>query len=210
MTTTESVALRESRADVAGLRHLLHPASVAVVGAGRRPGTVGRAILRNIMKCGFAGRVYAVNPHATQTRTMEGARCVVSVADLPEAVDLAVLAVPAAGVPRAAAECGRRGVRALTVITSGLGSEGADLLAICRRYGMRLAGPDSFGVSVPEIGLNATFAAGHPAPGVAGLVVQSGVGAALLEQLSRLGIGVSSFASVGDKYDVSSNDLLMW
>jgi acyl-CoA synthetase (NDP forming)/GNAT superfamily N-acetyltransferase len=207
----ESVARRESRADVASLRHLLRPASVAVVGASRKPGTVGHAILRNIMTCGFQGSVYAVNPRATQTRTMEGARCVRSVADLPEPVDLTVIAVPPAGVPRVASECGRRGVRALTVITSGLGSEGADLLAICRRYGMRLVGPNSFGVSVPEIGLNATFAAGHPAPGVAGLVVQSGgVGVALVEQLSRLGIGVSSFASVGDKYDVSSNDLLMW
>jgi acyl-CoA synthetase (NDP forming)/GNAT superfamily N-acetyltransferase len=207
----ESVAHRESRADVASLRHLLRPASVAVVGASRKPGTVGHAILRNIMSCGFQGSVYAVNPRATQTRTMEGARCVTSVADLPELVDLAVITVPPAAVPRVAAECGRRGVRALIVITSGLGSEGADLLAICRRYGMRLVGPNCFGVSVPEIGLNATFAAGHPAPGVAGLVVQSGgVGVALVEQLSRLGIGVSSFASVGDKYDVSSNDLLTW
>jgi acyl-CoA synthetase (NDP forming)/RimJ/RimL family protein N-acetyltransferase len=207
----ESVARRESRADVASLRHLLRPASVAVVGAGRKPGTVGRAILHNIRSCGFQGSVYAVNLYATQTRTMEGARCLTSVADLPEPVDLAVIAVSSAAVPRVAAQCGRRGVRALTVITSGLGNEGADLLAICRRYGMRLVGPNSFGVSVPEIGLNATFAAGHPAPGVAGLVVQSGgVGVALLEQLSRLGIGVSSFVSVGDKYDVSSNDLLMW
>jgi acyl-CoA synthetase (NDP forming)/RimJ/RimL family protein N-acetyltransferase len=207
----ESVARRESRADVASLRHLLQPASVAVVGASRKPGTMGRAILHNIMSCGFAGSVYAVNPHARQTRTMEGARCVVSAADLPEAVDLAVVAVPPTAVPQVAAECGRRGVRALIVITSGLGPEGADLLAICRRYGMRLVGPSSFGVSVPEIGLDATFAAGHPAPGVAGLVVQSGgVGVALLQQLSRLGIGVSSFASVGDKYEVSSNDLLMW
>jgi acyl-CoA synthetase (NDP forming)/GNAT superfamily N-acetyltransferase len=207
----ESVARRESRADVASLRHLLQPESVAVVGASRKPGTVGRAILHNIMKCGFGGSVYAVNPHATHTRTMEGARCVTSIGDLPEAVDLAVIAVPPAAVPQAAAECGRRGVRALIVITSGLGPEGTDLLAICRRYGMRLAGPSCFGVSVPPIGLNATLAAGHPAPGVAGLVVQSGgVGVALLDQLSRLGIGVSSFASVGDKYDVSSNDLLMW
>ena len=207
----ESVARRESRSDVASLRHLLQPESVAVVGASRRPGTVGRAILHNIMKCGFGGSVYAVNPHATHTRTMEGARCVTSIGDLPEAVDLAVIAVPPAAVPQAAAECGRHGVRGLIVITSGLGPEGADLLAICRRYGMRLVGPNCFGVSVPPIGLNATFAAGHPAPGVAGLVVQSGgVGVALLDQLSRLGIGVSSFASVGDKYDVSSNDLLMW
>jgi len=207
----ESVARRESRADVASLRRLLQPASVAVVGASRKPGTVGRAILHNIMKGGFGGSVYAVNPRATHTRTMEGARCVTSIGDLPEAVDLAVIAVPPAAVPQVAAECGRHGVRALIVITSGLGREGTDLLSICRRYGMRLVGPNCFGVSVPPIGLNATFAAGQPAPGVAGLVVQSGgVGIALLDQLSRLGIGVSSFASVGDKYDVSSNDLLTW
>jgi acyl-CoA synthetase (NDP forming)/RimJ/RimL family protein N-acetyltransferase len=207
----ESVARRESRADVASLRHLLRPASVAVVGASRRPGTMGRAILHNIMNCGFGGSVYAVNPHVTYARTLEGARCVASVGDLPEPVDLAVIAVPPAAVRQVAAECGRHGVRSLIVITSGLGPEGTDLLAICRRYGMRLVGPNCFGVSVPGIALNATFAAGHPAPGVAGLVVQSGgVGVALLGQLSRLGIGVSSFASVGDKYDVSSNDLLMW
>ena len=207
----ESVARRESRADVASLRPLLRPASVAVVGASRTPGTVGRAILHNIVSGGFQGDVYAVNPHAPRTRTIEGVRCVASVGDLPGPVDLAVIAVPPAAVPGVAAECGRHGVRGLTVITSGLGTEGTDLLAICRRYGMRLVGPNCFGVSVPEIGLDATFAAGHPLPGVAGLVVQSGgVGVALLDQLSRLGIGVSSFASVGDKYDVSSNDLLMW
>ncbi len=148
----ESVARRESRADVASLRHLLRPASVAVVGASRKPGNVSHAILRNIMNCGFQGSVYAVNPRATQTRTMEGARCVTSIADLPEPVDLAVIAVPPTAVPQVAAECGRQGVRALTVITSGLGHEGADLLAICRRYGMRLVGPNCFGVSVPEMG----------------------------------------------------------
>ena len=204
----ESVAGRESRADVASLRHLLEPQSVAVVSTGRGRATVGRAILRNIVTGGFAGNVYAVNPHA---RSLEGVPCVASVDDLPEAVDLAVLAVPAAAVPDVAAACGRNGVRALTVITSGLGARGAGLLAICRRYGMRLVGPNCSGVVVPRIGLNATFAAGHPAAGVAGLVVQSdGVGIALLGHLSRLGIGVSSFASVGDKYDVSSNDMLMW
>jgi acyl-CoA synthetase (NDP forming)/GNAT superfamily N-acetyltransferase len=204
----ETVARRESRADVASLRHLLRPSSVAVVGVSRRPGTVGRAILRNLVDAGYRGRVYAVNPHPV---AMEGVRCVASVTELPEPVDLAVIAVPPAAVPGVARECGRRGVRGLTVITSGMGRAGGDLLAICRRYGMRLVGPNCFGVNVPEIGLNATFAAAQPSPGVAGLVVQSGgVGLALLEQLSRLGIGVSSFASVGDKYDVSSNDMLTW
>jgi acyl-CoA synthetase (NDP forming)/GNAT superfamily N-acetyltransferase len=204
----ESVAGRESRADVASLRHLLEPASVAVVSAGRGRGTVGRAILRNIVTCGFAGTIYAVNPRA---RSPEGVPCVASVDDLPEAVDLAVIAVPPAAVPEVAAACGRNGVRALTVITSALGAGGTGLLAICRRYGMRLVGPNCSGVVVSRIGLNATFAAGRPADGVAGVVVQSdGVGIALLGHLSRLGIGVSSFASVGDKYDVSSNDMLTW
>ena len=205
----DTVAHRESLADVASLRHIFAPASVAVVGASRRPGTVGRAILHNIVTGGFAGHVYAVNPRA---REVEGVECVPSVADLPEPVDVAIVAVPAAAVADVAEECGRRGVQALVVITAGLGIEvGADLLAICRRRGMRLVGPNCFGVAVPHLGLDATFAAAHPAAGEAGLVVQSGgLGVALLDHLTRLGIGVSSFASVGDKYDVSSNDMLMW
>ena len=204
----DSVAARESRADVASLRHLLRPASVAVVGASRRRGTVGREILRNIVTGGFAGAVYPVNPRAS---SLEGLHCLASVADLPERVDLAAVAVPAAAVVDVAEQCGRRGVRSLVVITSGLGASGPDLLAVCRRYGMRLVGPNCFGVAVPPQGLDATFTAAHPAPGAAGLVVQSGgIGISLLEHLSKLGIGVSSFASVGDKYDVSSNDMLTW
>jgi acyl-CoA synthetase (NDP forming)/GNAT superfamily N-acetyltransferase len=204
----DSVARRESRADVASLRYLLQPRSVAVVGASRRPGTVGRAILHNIVAGGFAGPVYAVNPRAER---VEGVRCAASVDNLPDTPELVIIAVPGPAVPEVAAACGRRGVGALTVITSGLGAGGAELLAVCRRYGMRLAGPNCLGVMVPGSGLNATFAAGQAAAGVAGLVTQSGgVGIALLEHLSRLGIGVSSFASVGDKYDVSSNDMLEW
>ena len=143
---------------------------------------------------------------------MDGIACVPSVAELPEPVDLAVVAVPAAAVTASRKECGRRGVRALVVITSGLdAAAGAALLAACRQYGMRLVGPNCFGVAVPAIRLDATFGARHPAPGRAGLAVQSGgIGVALLGHLSRLGIGVSSFASLGDKYDVSGNDLLMW
>ena len=204
----ESVASRESRADVASLRPLLQPRSVAVVGLSRRRGTVGRAILHNIVTCGFTGPVYAVSPHA---ETMEGVPCVASVDDLPGQVDLAVIAVPPSAVPDVAEQCGRNGVRGLIVISSGRGAAGTELLAICRRYGMRLVGPNCFGVIAPWIGLDATFAADHPVRGVAGLVVQSGgVGIALLEQMSRLGIGVSSFVSAGDKYDVSPTDLLTW
>jgi acyl-CoA synthetase (NDP forming)/GNAT superfamily N-acetyltransferase len=205
----EAVDKREGHADVASLRHVLRPGSVAVVGASRRPGTVGRAILHNIVTGGYQGQVYAVNPHAVH---MEGVPCVPSVTALPEPTELAVVAVPPAAVPAVADECGRRGVKAMVVITSGLDApQGADLLAACRRYGMRLVGPNCFGVAVPGIGLDATFAARHPAPGRVGLVMQSGgLGFALVDRLSRLGLGISSFASVGNKYDVSSNDLLTW
>jgi acyl-CoA synthetase (NDP forming)/GNAT superfamily N-acetyltransferase len=204
-----AVAGREGRAEHASLRHVLAPESVVVIGASRRRGTIGRSILDNIAAGGYAGRVYVVNRRARQIR---GERCLASVLDLPEPADLAVIAVPAAAVLDVAEQCGRRGVRSLVVITSGLDVAAcADLLAVCRRHGMRLVGPDCFGVAVPGIGLDATFAASRPRPGVAGLVMQSGgLGFALMDQLSRLGIGISSFASVGEKLDVSSNDLLQW
>ena len=204
-----AVAERERHADTASLRHILAPESVLVIGASRRRGTVGRAILDNIITGGYSGRLYVVNPRARQ---ISGEHCLSSVLDLPEPADLAVIAVPAAAVLDVAEQCGQRGVRSLAVITSGLDAAGcADLLAVCRRHGMRLVGPDCFGVAVPGIGLDATFAPQHPQPGSVGLVIQSGgLGVALVDQLSRLGIGISSFASVGNKLDVSSNDMLMW
>jgi acyl-CoA synthetase (NDP forming)/GNAT superfamily N-acetyltransferase len=205
----DAVARREGRADVASLRHLFAAESVAVVGASRRPESVGRAILHNIVGAGYGGRVHAVNPHAAE---IEGVPCVPSAAALPEPVDLAVLSVPAAQVLRVAEECGKRGIGALVVITSGLDVEArAALLDCCRRHGMRLVGPNCLGVAVPGIRLDATLAARHPAAGMAGVAVQSGgVGIALLDQLTRLGIGISCFASLGDKADVSGNDLLRW
>jgi acyl-CoA synthetase (NDP forming)/GNAT superfamily N-acetyltransferase len=208
-TWLDAVAGREKRADVASLEPLLAPRSVAVVGAGHRPGSVGRTILLNIRDAGFAGPLYAVSPRGGD---IEGIPCVPSVAELPEAPDLAVVAVPAARVVAAAQECGRRGVGSLVVITSDLTpSQESDLLAATRRGSMRLVGPNSFGVAVPGIGLAATFGIPRPSPGHTGLVVQSGaVGAALIEQFSRLGIGISSVVSVGDKLDVSGSDLLLW
>jgi len=205
----DSLAMRERFADVASLRHLLDPASVAVIGASRKPGRVGHAILRNILSAGFDGRIFAVNPHAT---SVLGVPCVPAVADLPEPPDVAVIAVPPANVNAVAEDCGSRGVRALVVVTAGIDPEsGARLLAACRRHGMRLVGPNCFGIAIPSLGLNATFSGAQPIPGSAGLVMQSGgIGIAVLDHLTRLGIGVSSFASVGDKYDVSSNDMLMW
>ena len=204
-----AVAGRERSAESASLQHVLAPGSVAVIGAGRRQRTAGRAILENIRAGGYAGHLYVVSPRARQAG---GERRLTSVLDLPEAVDLAVIAVPAAAVLKVAEQCGQRGVRSLVVVTSGLGAAAcADLLAVCRRHGMRLVGPDCSGVAVPSIGLNATFAANAPQTGVAGLVMQSaGLGLAMVDQLSQVGIGISSFASVGEKLDVSGNDMLLW
>jgi acyl-CoA synthetase (NDP forming)/GNAT superfamily N-acetyltransferase len=236
----DTVAVRERSANVASLRPVFAPRSVAVVGASRRTGTVGRSVLDNIRAGGFAGKLYAVNPSVAiggyggsspretgpDGRPIEwrslpsGAHqaevgnvpCFPDVASLPEAPDLAVLAVPPLAVVGAAEECGQRGIRGLVVLTAAIDAPvGADLLAVCRRHGMRLIGPNCFGIAVPSIGLDATFAAANPAPGSVGLVMQSGgIGFAMVDHLTRLGIGISSFASVGNKLDVSSNDMLMW
>ncbi|MFI6463081.1 GNAT family N-acetyltransferase [Streptomyces sp. NPDC050528] len=202
---------RGRAADVASLVPLLRPDAVAVVGAGRRAGSVGRAILHHLKAGGFTRRLFAVNPAAT---SILGVPSYPSVGALPKTPDLVVVAVPAAAVPATAEECGKAGARALLVVTAGLDPAQAEALtAACRTYGMRLVGPNCLGVSNtdPELNLDATFAADHPRPGTAGIAVQSGgIGIALLDGLSRLGIGVSTFASLGDKFDVSGNDMLQW
>ncbi|MEV8558842.1 GNAT family N-acetyltransferase [Streptomyces sp. NPDC051917] len=206
-----AVEARGRAADVASLKPLLCPSVVAVVGAGRKPGSVGRAILHHLKAGGYTRRLFAVNPSVNH---ILGVPSYPSVSALPKTPDLVVVAVPAAVVPVAAEECGKAGVRALLVVTSGLDAGQAQaLLATCRTHGMRLVGPNCLGISNtdPDLRLDATFAADHPRPGTAGVAVQSGgVGIALLDGLSRLGIGVSSFASLGDKYDVSGNDMLQW
>jgi acyl-CoA synthetase (NDP forming)/GNAT superfamily N-acetyltransferase len=209
-TYREAVAERERSADVASLKHVLTPASVAVIGVSRSRGSLGWTIVRNIIAGGFSGPVYAVGSGAAD---LDGVPCVPSPAALPEQVDLAVIAVPATAVPGVAEECGQRGVRALAVTTSGLdGAARAELLGICRRHGMRLVGPSCFGLANTAICLDATFAARHPRPGMAGLASQStgGAGFALIEHLSRLGVGISSLVSLGDKDDVSGTDMLRW
>ncbi|MDX3458621.1 bifunctional GNAT family N-acetyltransferase/acetate--CoA ligase family protein [Streptomyces sp. ME02-8801-2C] len=206
-----SVEGRGQAADVASLTPLLRPKSVVVVGAGRKPGSVGRAVLRNLRTGGFTGRLFAVNPAASSIMSVHAYP---SVGALPLVPDLAVIAVPAPDVPRVAEECGKLGVRALLVVSAGLDAEQAKaLLATSRDHGMRLVGPNCLGLATTEepVRLDATFAATHPQPGTAGVAVQSGgVGIALLSGLERLGIGVSNFVSLGDKYDVSGNDLLQW
>ena len=209
-TYRDTVAVRERSADVASMRHALMPASVAIIGASRRPGSVGRVILRNLITGGFPGLVYPVNPSAAE---LDGIGCLPSADALPEQVDLAVITVPAAAVLGVAEDCGRRGVKALMVIAAGLsGPARAELLEICRRHSMRMIGPASFGVANPSIGLNATLAASHPAAGTVGLALQStgGTGFVLVEHLSRLGVGISTLVSFGDKDDVSGTDMLQW
>ncbi|MER5635548.1 GNAT family N-acetyltransferase [Kitasatospora sp. NPDC002227] len=206
-----AVDVRGRQADVASMAALLRPASVAVIGASRREGSVGRTVLGKIRRGAFTGKVWAVNPYAEE---IDGEPVYPSVGLLPEVPDLAVLAVPAAAVGETAEECGATGVRALVVLTSGLGPQDARrLMRACRRHSMRLVGPNSLGIAQTDSGvrLDAEFGEAFPLPGTAGVAVQSGgVGIALLERLAWLGVGVSSFVSLGDKYDVSGNDLLQW
>jgi acyl-CoA synthetase (NDP forming)/GNAT superfamily N-acetyltransferase len=204
----DAMGQRESVADVASLAHVLRPASVAVVGAGRSPGSVGHALLRNLATGNFTGELYAVNPHAT---SVAGVDCYASVSELPQAPELAVLCVPAKAVPAVAEECGSLGVRALVVISSGVDAE--ELLKAVRAHGMRLVGPNCLGVAAgsPAVRMNATFAAGGMLAGDIGLVTQSGgIAIGVQEELRRLGLGLSTLVSTGDKLDISSNDLLMW
>ncbi|MFE9775313.1 GNAT family N-acetyltransferase [Streptomyces sp. NPDC005931] len=210
-TYLSAVDTRGRLADVVSMRPLLKPRSVAVIGAGRKPGSVGRAVLLAVRAGGFTGQVFAVHPGAA---SVAGVRAYPSVGELPQVPDVAVVAVPAAAVADVAQTCGRAGVAALVVLSSGLDAgQARSLLGTCRRYGMRLVGPNCLGLANTEDGvrLDATFAAERPGPGTAGVAVQSGgVGIALLDGLARLGIGVSSFVSLGDKYDVSGNDMLQW
>jgi acetyl coenzyme A synthetase (ADP forming)-like protein len=208
---------RERTAAVAAVRSVLEPGSVAVIGASRRHGTVGREILRNLLTAEFNGAVYAVNPRADVVQSLPAYK---SVGDIPAAVDLAVIVVPADRVVGAARECASAGVRALVVISAGFaetGREGSDrqrdLVSICRDAGMRLVGPNCFGVinTAPDVRLDATFASRHAIPGRIGFLSQSGgLGIAIIEAAGRLGIGLSSFISVGNKADLSGNDLLQY
>lgn len=203
---------RSAHAARAGMEPALRPQSVAVVGAGRRPGSVGRAVLESVLAGGYAGRVHVVHPRAAE---ISGVPAVASVDLLPEAPDLAILATPPETLPGLAEACGRRGVRSLLIVTSGLTAAGVDraVLDAVHRHGMRMVGPNCLGLvdTADDVRLDATFAPGSPPSGPVGVVTQSGgVAIAVLEALRGLGLGVSTLVSVGDRYDVSSNDLLAW
>jgi acyl-CoA synthetase (NDP forming)/GNAT superfamily N-acetyltransferase len=225
--TTESVAVmraREHRAEARSVQRLLRPASVAVVGAGRRPGGVGRTLLRNIVAGGFTGRVHAVNHSfpagGAEVDGVPGHRSVAEIAATGESVDLAVVAVPAERVPEAVADCGEAGVRGLVVIAAGYSETGPEgrlrqreLVRQARSYGMRVIGPNALGVlnTAADIGLNASLSPEMPPRGRLGLFTQSGsIGIALLSGLHRRGAGPSSFVSAGNRADVSGNDLLQF
>ncbi|MEU1850998.1 GNAT family N-acetyltransferase [Streptomyces sp. NPDC019990] len=218
---------REQRAEARSVQRLLAPGSVAVVGAGRNPGGVGRSVLGNIRDAGFTGRLHAVNKALPEgQKELAGVPAHRSVRGIDGPVDLAVVAVPAEQVPEVVTECGEHGVQGLLVVSAGYADSGPEgrerqraLVRHARTYGMRIIGPNAFGLinTSPEVRLNASLAPEMPRPGRIGLFAQSGaIGIALLSRLHRRGggvtgvTGVSTFVSSGNRADVSGNDLLQY
>ncbi len=198
-----------------GLDPIFSPRSIAVVGASQKEGSVGRAVFNNILLGGFAGVVYPVNLKAP---SVCGVRAYTSVSHLPEKVDLAVVIVPAAVVPRVVEECGENEVKGLVVVSAGfkeVGAEGAKLedetAALAKKHSIRLIGPNCLGVINTHTGvrLNTSFATKMPAEGSIGFASQSGaLCAAILDFARGEKIGFSKFISMGNKADVNENDLL--
>ncbi|MFH9658999.1 GNAT family N-acetyltransferase [Streptomyces sp. NPDC017248] len=228
--TDRSVAVqhaREQRAEARSVRRLLAPGSVAVVGVGRAPGGVGRSLLGNLRAAGYPGPLHAVNKaFPADLKEIDGVPAYRSVRDIDGHVDLAVVAVPAEHVPAAVAECGESGVQGLVVLSAGYAESGPEgrerqraLVRAARAYGMRIIGPNAFGIinTAPGVRLNASLAPEPPRPGRIGLFAQSGaIGIALLSRLHRRGggvtgvTGVSTFVSAGNRADVSGNDVLQY
>jgi len=209
------VAERDHSAVAASLRPFFEPRTVAVFGASPRRGTIGGELFRNILGGDFSGASYPINRSG---ESVAGVRGYASIEDVPDGVDLAVICVPAAAVLKAAESALREGVRALIVISAGfaeVGAEGAErqrqLLALVRAHGARLIGPNCLGVASAATRLNATFASRQASAGNIGFSSQSGaLGLAMLEAAEPRGLGLSAFVSIGNKADVSSNDLLEW
>ncbi|MFJ8539291.1 GNAT family N-acetyltransferase [Streptomyces sp. NPDC093591] len=218
---------REQRAEARSVRRLLVPGSVAVIGTGRTPGGVGRSVLGNIRDAGFTGALYAVNKAFPEDlKELDGVPAHRSVRDIEGPVDLAVVAVPAEYVPEVVTECGEHGVQGLVVVSAGYAESGPDgrerqraLVRHARAYGMRIIGPNAFGIinTSPDVRLNASLAPEMPRPGRIGLFAQSGaIGIALLSRLHRRGggvtgvTGVSTLVSSGNRADVSGNDVLQY
>jgi acetyltransferase len=192
------------------LDKVFSPRSVAVVGASPREKSPGRAVLKNLLRGGFAGEIRLVNPHYD---AIEGVRAVKSYADLPTAPDLAVIGVPPPAVPSAITAAGAKGTAAAVIVTSGLGHGPGSLAEAsekaARATGLRLIGPNCLGVLVPGVKLNASFAASMPRPGDLALISQSGaIATGLVQWASVRGIGFSAVVSIGDSIDVDFADLL--
>jgi acyl-CoA synthetase (NDP forming)/GNAT superfamily N-acetyltransferase len=229
------MSAREQRAEGTSVQRLLAPGSVAVIGASRSPRGAGRRVLESLRAGGFTGRVYAVNRRllededeggnqdengkggATGEATGEGREiggvpAYGSVHEVPERLDLAVVAVPADQVHALARECGEAGVRGLVVLTADFGrDEQRELVRLARSYGTRVVGPNAFGLmnTDPDVRLNATLSPEMPARGRVGLFTQSGaIGVGVLAGLHQRGIGLSGFVSAGNRADVSGNDVL--
>jgi len=213
---------REQRAESRSIGRLLHPRSVAVVGASNDAGKIGNAVFANLLRMTPDGPLYPVNPDA---RHVLGVRAYPTVLDIPDEVDLVVIAVPAASVPGVVEQCADRNVRGLVVISGGFGERGSDeerqagldaqsdLVMSARSHGMRVVGPNCLGIvnTDPTVSLNASLAPLPPLAGRAGFFCQSGaLGVAILGEASRRGIGVSTFVSAGNRADVSGNDLLQY
>ena len=208
---------RETIAAVNALKLFFNPRAVAVIGASRQRGTIGGEVFHNLLAFGFNGPVYPVNPTA---EVVQSVPAYATIEALPGPVDLAIIVIPAHRVVEVAAGCGRKGVKALVVISMGFsetGTEGqsqqAELVRVCREAGMRLIGPNCMGIinTDPDIRLDATFAPNMPPAGRVGFSSQSGaLGLAIIEHANSLGLGISTFVSVGNKADISGNDLLRY
>src|SRR5437763_13251342 len=206
---------RDHLAITASLRPFFEPKSVAVIGASRRRGSIGGELFRNVLAADYIGAAYPVNRDG---EPVGGVPAYKSIADVPEGVDLSVVCLPGPHVLDAAEAALESGVKALCVISSGFAEVGAEgrerqerRLGRVRAHGGRLVGPDCLGIAVPRLGLNATFGPRPLPPGPIAFSSQSGaLGLALLEKAAERRLGFSSFVSIGNKADVSSNDLLEW
>lgn len=203
--------------DPRSLDPILRPRSIAVIGASRRPGTIGWQIVDNLLRHGYEGVVYPVNPKAAAIHSVPA---YASVSAIPGPVDLGMVVVPKEHVLGVVDDCGAKGVKALVVISAGFREVGgagvereAELVERGRSYGMRLVGPNCMGVlsTAPEVRMNATFAPSMPPEGAVSFMSQSGaMGVTILDYAAEYGIGIRDFVSVGNKPDVSGNDLIQY
>ena len=216
MTTTEIAIPTPSVPRTGALDAIFRPRSIAVIGASRSPNTIGHQILANLINYGYTGAVYPINPKADSVHSI---KAFARIRDVPARVDMAVISVPKEHVLGIAEECGKAGVRGLVIITAGFKEVGGagillehDLVGIVKKYGMRMVGPNCMGVlnTDPAMAMNATFAPVMPPTGYTAFVSQSGaLGLSVLDYAAEYGIGISQFASIGNKPNVSGNDLLL-